>query len=146
MFKRILLPVDGSEQSLRAASIGIEMAAHHGAEAVGLEVLAPLASVTWVADFILHSRENHANHAIKRARNHLALIAAIASKTSVRFEDGYIFDRRPYTAIVATADLAGCDLIVIGAGEYAHGDSQVKLSHEMARLLGNTGVPVLVCH
>jgi nucleotide-binding universal stress UspA family protein len=145
MFKRILLPIDGSDQALRAATVGIDMATLSGASAVGLEVLEPLPTVSLAADFILHSPDCHAGRAVKRAREHLADLASIAHEAAVDFNDGYVFDRRPYTAIVAAANRSGCDLIVVGASEYAHGH-HVQLSREVARLLSDTGIPVLVCH
>jgi nucleotide-binding universal stress UspA family protein len=145
MFKRILLPIDGTDQSLRAAAIGIDMAQHSRASTTGLEVLSPLAAVSMATDAILHGAGGYADRAVEHAREHLADLASLAHEAAVDFKDGYVFDRRPYTAIVAAASLGGCDLIVIGASEYAHGH-HVQLSHEIVRLLGNAGVPVLVCH
>jgi nucleotide-binding universal stress UspA family protein len=145
MFKRILLPIDGTDQALRAAMVGIDMATRHGASALGVEVLAPLPSVSLVSDFILQTSEGCKGKAVERAREHLAHLASFARKAAVDFEDGYLFDRRPYTAIVAAANQANCDLIVVGASEYAHG-RHVHLSHEVVRLLGDTDIPVLVCH
>lgn len=43
MFKHILLPTDGSEQSLRAARLGIALARQTGASVHAYHVLAPLA-------------------------------------------------------------------------------------------------------
>lgn len=145
MFKRILLPIDGSEQALRAAVVGIDMATISGASAVGLEVLEPLPTVSLAADFILHTADGHAGRAVKHARTHLAEVASIAHAAAVDFKDGYVFDRRPYTAIVAAANQSGCDLIVVGASEYAHG-RHVQLSRQVAMLLGDAEIPVLVCH
>ncbi|WP_243048692.1 universal stress protein [Dyella sp. RRB7] len=145
MFKRILLPIDGSDQSLRAAAVGIDMATHSGASAVGLEILSPLAAVSLASDFIVHANGGYAGKAVEHAKEHLASLATIAREARVDFKDGYVFDHRPYTAIVAAANLSGCDLIVVGASEYAHGH-RVQLSHEVVKLLGDAGVPVLVCH
>lgn len=144
MFERILLPIDGSEQSLQAAATGVALAAHSGRRAIGLEILEPLSSVTLAADALVHDSSSHAAKAIRRAREDLAEVATLARNASVSFEDGYVFDRRPYTAIVAAAHRAGCDLIVIGAGEYAH-SHHAKLSHEVSLLINCAEVPVLVC-
>lgn len=145
MFKRILLPIDGSDQALRAAAVGIDMATCSGASAVGLEVLPPLPTVSLAADFILHTNDGYACRAVEHARGHLADLAFIAREAAVDFRDGYVFDRRPHTAIVAAASQSGCDLIVVGASEYAHGH-HVQLSREVARLLSDAQIPVLVCH
>lgn len=39
IFSRILVPVDGSETSMRAAEVAVKMAAKHGAELVALHVV-----------------------------------------------------------------------------------------------------------
>jgi len=144
VFKRILLPVDGSEQSLQAAQTGIALAAASGAKAVGLEVLKPLASVVLAADAILHDSPNHTARAIRRAREDLAEVRLMAHDAGVEFEDGYVFDRRPCVAIVSAAERANCDLIVASAHQYA-GSHGGRLSHEMVRLIGSCSIPVLVC-
>ncbi len=144
MFKRILVPVDGSEQAMHAAAVGIAMAACGGAKVLALEVLQPQPSVTWVADALIGRHDGHDARAVDRARQHMADVASLAQGTTVPLEEGYVFDRRPYTAIVSAAFRASCDLIVVGASEYAHGH-HVQLSHEVTRLLSSTDVPVLVC-
>lgn len=45
MYKRILLPVDGSEISLEAAKAGIELAKVMGAEVVALNVTQPFSTL-----------------------------------------------------------------------------------------------------
>jgi nucleotide-binding universal stress UspA family protein len=144
MFKRILLPVDGSEQSLRAASTGVALAAQGEHQAVGLEVLCPPPSVTLAADALVHDDSSHTARAIRKARNDLAEVAVMAKDANVAFADHYVFDHRPYTAIIAAARSAGCDLIVIGAGEYSFGHG-TQLSHEVSLLIHCAEVPVLVC-
>lgn len=144
MFKRIFVPVDGSQQAMHAAAIGIAMAAQDGAKVLAFEVLTPLPAVTLAADSLLGGKNGHDTSATVRARQHLADVATMARGTAVACEEDYVFDRRPYAAIACAARRAGCDLIVVGAGEYAHGQ-HVQLSHEVARLLGSTDIPVLVC-
>jgi len=144
VFNRILLPIDGSEQSLQAASTGIAVAAASGAKVIALEVLKPLASVVLAADAILHDSSSHTARAIRRAREDLAEVRLMADEAGVVFEDGYAFDHRPYLAILAAAERADVDLIVVSGSQYAsrHHD---HLSGEITRLVGNAGVPVLVC-
>lgn len=144
MFKCILLAVDGSEQSLQAASTGIALAAASGAKVVGLEVLRPVASVVLAADAILHDSPGHTAEAIRSARSDLVEVRHMARDAGVDFEDSYAFDRRPCMAIIAAAERANCDLIVASARQYA-GSHGGRLSHEMLRIIGGCGIPVLVC-
>ena len=39
MFKKILVPTDGSELALRAAGVAADLAKTHGAEVVGLSLI-----------------------------------------------------------------------------------------------------------
>ena len=144
MFKRIFVPLDGTQQAMHAAAIGIAMAKSDGAGLMAFEVIAPLPAVTLAADRLLGNDSDHAASASRRARQHLADVAILARDTAIPFEDGYAFDRRPYAAIASAAKQAQCGLIVVGASEYAHG-RDVKLSNEVARLLSSTDIPVLVC-
>ena len=41
MFKKILVPTDGSELALRAAGVAADLAKTHGAEVVGVYVIDP---------------------------------------------------------------------------------------------------------
>jgi len=144
VFKRILLSIDGSDQSLQAAATGIALAATGGRQAIGLEVLEPPPTVVLAADALVHDKSGHAAKAVRRAREDLAEVAAMAKDVNVAFEEGYAFDGRPYAAIVAAAYRANCDLIVIGAGEYAH-SHRAHLSREVSLLINSADVPVLVC-
>jgi len=144
VFKRILLSIDGTEQSLRAAAIGIALAARGEQQTIGLEVLDPVSTVVLAADTLVHDSSSHTSRAVRRAQEDLAEVAAMARDAQVAFEDRHVFDRRPYTAIVAAAKCAGCDLIVTGAGEYAR-SHHAQLSREISLLINSTDIPVLVC-
>lgn len=54
MFKRILLPVDGSERALRAVDTGLGLAAKLAAEVFSIHVLPPLSAVSYVAELLQH--------------------------------------------------------------------------------------------
>ena len=58
MFKHILLPVDGSEFSLRAVDTGIALAAALGADVRALHVLPPFPAVTYFARRTDHASGN----------------------------------------------------------------------------------------
>lgn len=144
MFKRILLPIDGSATSLQAASTGIALAAASGAKAAGLEVPGPLASVDVAADALLHDGSSCGSGAIRNAREDLAQVRLMARDAGVEFKDGYVFDRRPCVAIMSAAERANCDLIVASVHRYA-GSRGGRLSPQIVRLIAGCSIPVLVC-
>jgi len=144
MFKNILLPTDGSDQSLRAARMGIALAKLVGAKVHAYHVLAPLAAIAYMSDLIRNAPDDYHHEAVDRARLELEAIHKLAKEAGVPFEGGYAFDQRPYSAIVGAARQYDCDLIVMGT----HGRTgldRLVLGSETSKVLGCTEVPVLVC-
>lgn len=145
MFKNILLPTDGSDQALRAARLGVALAEQVGARVHAYHVLAPLVAFSCFSDRIRCSPEDYKNEAIKRARQQLDVIHAIAREANVPFDGSYAFDQRPYLAIVGAASQYNCDLIVMGTHGYT-GMDRLVLGGETQKVLSCSDVPVLVCH
>lgn len=114
MFQNILLPTDGSDQSLRAARLGIALAKQVGARVHGYHVSAPLAAVACFSDLIRDAADDYRNEAIHRAKQQLEAIHELASEADVPFDGDYTFHHRPYAAIVGAAQQYGCDLIAMG--------------------------------
>jgi nucleotide-binding universal stress UspA family protein len=145
MFSHILIPTDGSEPAMHAATVGIELAQKVGAHIYAFHVLAPLAAVAYFSDAIRHCENSYTDRAIARAQIHLGDIQAMASKAGVLCDGGYAFDKRPYVAIVGAAKMQHCDLIVMSTHGYATLD-RMLLGSETNRVLGCCDIPVLVCH
>jgi len=144
MFKNILLPTDGSEQSLRAAQLGIALARKMGAKVHAYHVLAPLAAVADFSDLIRHAPDDYHHHAIGRAQRKLDQVRALAEQDGVPFEGDYAFDHRPYTAILGAARQYDCDLIVMGTHGRT-GTDHMMLGSETNKVLSCADIPVLVC-
>lgn len=144
MFKRILLPIDGSELSLRAADTGIALAKSVGASVMVLHVLEPLPSVAYFTEKLMASKEAYTNEAMRRAEDFLGEVRKRAAAAGVPCETAIEYDHRPYTAIVGAATTQGCDLIVLGS----HGRSgldRLLLGSETYKTLLSANVPVMVC-
>jgi nucleotide-binding universal stress UspA family protein len=145
VFSHILIPTDGSEHTLHAAEIGIQLAQKVSARIYAFHVLAPLAAVAYFSDVIQHAEDSYTERAIARAQVHLEDIQAMARKAGLEAEGGYAFDRRPYVAIIGAAKQQHCDLIVMSTHGYATLD-RILLGSETNRVLSCCDVPVLVCH
>ncbi|WP_243041183.1 universal stress protein [Dyella sedimenti] len=144
MFQNILLPVDGSEHSLRAIETGVELASRLQARVYGVHVLPPLPAVSYVAE-LLQSRDSYTNLAKQRAEGFLAEVTRRAQAAGVACETEYVFDLRPYVAIVAAAHKHHCDLIVMASRGY-QGLERVLLGSVTHKVMLSCDIPVLVCH
>lgn len=145
MFKNILLPTDGSDQSLRAARLGIALAKQAGAHVHAYHVLVPLKAISYFSDLIRHAPDDYRNQAISRAEQQLEAIRALAREADVPFDGDYTFDLRPYTAILGAARKHNCDLIVMGTHGRTGLDRMV-LGSETNKVLSCSDIPVMVCH
>jgi nucleotide-binding universal stress UspA family protein len=147
MYKRILVPVDGSYLTERAIHASIDLARQLGAAITGFVAEPVMAAPSgprpraWLED---EAREHDAITEA-HAREVLDQFEAKAKQAGVPFE-GY-FEQVPRVdqAILDTAESRGCDLILMvthgrGAfGEFLFG-SQTKA------VLANSRLPLLVLH
>jgi len=143
MFKHILLPTDGSELSLHAVDIGIELAAKLGARVYAFHVIVPLPASAYFAEFILVEPE-YTKEASANAERYLADVRQRAAAAGVACESGSESDTRPYSAIVDAARKHQCDLIVMASHGW-RGFDRLLLGSETHKVILNGDVPVLVC-
>jgi len=147
MYRRILVPVDGSELSDRAIEASIDLAKQLGASITGF-VAEPVMSEPSAArprSWLESEAREHDAVTEAHAQNVLRRFETSAREAGVPF-DGY-FDHSPRVdqAIIDAAESRGCDLIVMvthgrGAfGEFLFG-SQTKA------VLSGSKLPLLVLH
>jgi nucleotide-binding universal stress UspA family protein len=147
MYRRLLVPVDGSELSDRAIQSSIELARQLGAAITGFvsEPVMPTPAAGRSLTWLEHEAREHDAMTESHARNVLSRFEAAARDAGVPF-DGF-FDKGPHIdrAIIAAAEARGCDMIVMvthgrGAfGEFLFG-SQTKA------VLAGSKLPLLVLH
>ncbi len=147
MYKRLLVPVDGSELSDRAMHESVELARQLGAAITGFvaEPMQPSGSDArphslWAQDVLEHDARTAAH-----ARQVLSRFEAVARAAGVPFEGYHDQVPRIDSAIIKAAESQGCDMIVMvthgrGAfGEFLFG-SQTKA------VLAGSRLPLLVLH
>ena len=148
MYGHILLPVDGTGQSERAAHRGIELARALKARVTVVTVTTPWATqfsrelAVVVPDVIVpeseYERKAHAAAATVLARIGEAAIAAdVPCKTM------HLRHRDPSLAILGDASAEGCDLIVMGS-QASGGITGALLGSETLAVLTHGKTPVLV--
>ena len=146
MFKKILVPTDGSRLSEQSAKAAIQLARDLGAEVVGL-VAEPEYRMRVIEDALFAPgtlSEADFNKAVKRStKKFLGAIEKLAQAAGVRYYGESLASEQPAVAIVNAAGRNACDLIFMGS----HGRSsvaQVFLGGVTTRVLSLSSIPVLV--
>ncbi|GLQ42153.1 universal stress protein [Dyella nitratireducens] len=145
MFKRILLPTDGSELSLKAIRLGLNLAKTCNASVVALHAVPPVQSLAYMAEIVADIGFDYAKEATRFADRHLEDIRTMAEQAGVPFERLLLFGSQPYQAIVQTATDHHCDLIVMAAHSW-EGLARLLMGSETHKVILKSQVPVLVCH
>lgn len=146
MYKHILLPVDGSELSLKAVDEGLALAKAIGAKVSILNVVAhfklniPEAFTSNVVRKIERDREQEY---MKVAEGKLGELCARLKAGGVSCEANVVAGDSPYEEIIANAEKKGCDLIMM-ASHGRRGLDAVLLGSETAKVLTHSKIPVLV--
>ena len=143
MYKRILLPTDGSDASRRAVLAGVGLARSVGAEVIGLHVTPPFHMITANSRMLEDTPHQYAADCSQRARRVLADVEGAAGEAGVTFRLEHASADAPYEAIIDTAKRLRCDLIVMAS----HGRRGVKgllLGSETQKVLVHGTVPILV--
>jgi nucleotide-binding universal stress UspA family protein len=148
MFKRILVPTDGSARAEHSALAAIELARFLDASVVALYVYAPLhiyPTEPFVAVPELISEDAYNKAQQKAAKKYLGTIVKAAEAAGVHCTPLAIQHDSPAAAIVETASVpdAPCDLIFIGS----HGRgvvSQLFLGSVTTKVQASCDIPVLV--
>lgn len=147
MYKRILVPVDGSGLTDRAIGESVDLARQLGATLVGFiaEPLPPVPTTVRAVELIEQEDLEHDARTQAHGQPVLARFAQAAEAAGVPFEGHLDRVARVDRAIVAAAESHGCDLIVMAThgrgafGEFLFG-SQTKA------VLAGTRLPLLVLH
>jgi nucleotide-binding universal stress UspA family protein len=143
MYKRILIPTDGSEASQRAILAGVEFAREVGAEVVGLTVTPEFSVLSTDSEMLEDTPEQYAAASAARAARVLADIQSAADDAGVPCRTQQAIEDDPYAAIIAAAGQNGCDLIVM-ASHGRHGLKGLLLGSETQKVLVHSTIPVLV--
>lgn len=143
MFKRILLPTDGSELSARAVLAGVSFAREIGAQIIGLTAVPDFKTFSADADMIESTEDEYLASSEARAGKHLATIADAARSVGAECTTVLVRSDDPHEAILRTARERGCDLIIM-ASHGRHGLGGLLLGSETQKVLVHSAIPVLV--
>jgi len=145
VYKKILIPTDGSRLATAAAYAAIELARQLAAETVGIFVAPEYQYPVYVEmippDF--PSEEEYKASMCKAGEAYLEEIRHAAADAGLKFSGVTVFSETTAQPIVATAEEHHCDLIFMGS----HGRSgwrQLLLGSVTSKVLAICQIPVLV--
>ncbi len=145
MFKKILIPVDGSDLALKAAATGVNLAAEFRASVVFVHAMTPYIA-PYAADVALVDDKTqlmYEKSIVDDSATILANAKALADAAGITSESVSEVNSRPEVLIENRVKSMHCDLVVIAT----HGRgalSRLLMGSVTTRLLPILTVPVLV--
>jgi nucleotide-binding universal stress UspA family protein len=142
MFKKILVPTDGSSQADHAAKTAAQLAKSQGAQIVGVYVIDPFPYIG-IGDASAVGLQAYLAEAKSAAGQALDALGKACAAEGVAFAGDTIERNVVYEGILETASAEGCDLIVMGS----HGHRGIKaliLGSVAQKVLTHATVPVLI--
>jgi nucleotide-binding universal stress UspA family protein len=137
--KRILIPTDGSDCSLRAAAFGISLA-----KILGAEIFAIYAVDTIILEELTKSTEEKdvEKELKEKGERYLTYVVKLAEKEGLKAE-AILAKGEPHDQIVHNAKTKGVDLIVMGT--YGRrGTKRILIGSVTERVIEYAPCPVLV--
>ena len=142
MYKRILVPTDGSEITSKAVQSAIDLAKLAGATLVAVSVKEPFPySAISEMQPVPPQEFYDAQERIAAAR--VKTVSDAAAAAGIKCSGHTVEALHPWEAVVDHAKAQGCDLIVM-ASHGRRGLAAMMLGSETQRVLVHTELPVLV--
>ncbi|MDB5960735.1 MAG: universal stress protein [Massilia sp.] len=143
MFKRILLPTDGSALSGAAVALAVDLARQWGSELVAVAVVQPalalpLSEAALTIDVAAETRQ-----LLEDARRDVEAVAAAATAAGVRCATVTVSDQPIHKALLDVARDRQCDLILM-ASHGRHGLSRLIAGSQTQKVMAESIIPVLV--
>lgn len=142
MYKRILIPTDGSDLAMAAARAGMEFAKEQRAEVIGIFVAPTYTNPVYV-EMVPPSEQEYKDLLRRTGQAYLDEIQEAASAAGLQFSGLIEFSDSAAGEIVRSAEAHHCDLIFIGSHGRS-GLSQLLLGSVTTKVLATCLIPVLV--
>jgi nucleotide-binding universal stress UspA family protein len=146
VYKHILLPVDGSELSIKAAEECLAFAQATGARVTALNVVSSPGIVleeAMTSGLVQKLEKSFREVAVEQAEKMLARLVEAAKAKGVPCESRVVVGDHPYREIIDAAGRFQCDLIMM-ASHGRRGLEGLVLGSETVKVLTHCSVPVLV--
>ena len=138
MHKKILIPSDGSELSLKAIEHGVALAREMNAAIVFVTVTNPFHSTEHEPRLVVDMPEEYKrfvhDYLTADSNSYLEAAKAVAAKAGVACEAFHVQHNHIYQGIIDTAGSTNCDLIIM-ASHGRRGVSAIILGSETSKVL-----------
>jgi nucleotide-binding universal stress UspA family protein len=142
MFKRILVPTDGSDITQKSVQTAVQLAKSVGAEIHTLCVKEPFPYGA-ISEMQPTPPQEFFDAQERIATRHVAAVAEACKAADVPCTALTVEGLHPWESIIAHAEKTGCDLLVM-ASHGRRGVSALLLGSETQKVLTHTRIPVLV--
>lgn len=142
MYKRILVPTDGSDITGKAVQTAIELAALSKATLMTIGVKEPF-PYSAISEMQPVPPQEFFDAQERIASTHVKAVMDAASAVGVTCEGHTVEALHPWEAIIDHAKAKGCDLIVM-ASHGRRGVAALLLGSETQKVLTHSTLPVLV--
>jgi nucleotide-binding universal stress UspA family protein len=145
MFKRLLIPTDGSKVADKAVKAGIRFAKEIGAKVVGYYAVEPVQAYYYSEGAMIDGRliAELDRQSTAAGEKTLAAMAKLARASRVRFDSRCDKPSTPYDGIVAAARRKKCDVIFM-ASHGRSGLAKLVMGSVTQKVLVQSKTPVLV--
>jgi nucleotide-binding universal stress UspA family protein len=144
MYRKILLPTDGSALCETATTTGIDFAKFAGAGVVAFHAIPATSYLIYTeagpSDVLAEQFERDA---VARGERLVKAVSDQAKQAGVPCETLTLVNDHPWEGIIEAANTRGCDLIFM-ASHGRKGLSALLLGSETTKVLTHTKVPVLI--
>ena len=146
MYRRILIPTDGSVVARKAIEAGVALAKSLKATVVGYHALEAIEHIyTRGGTGVRQATANEIERGLREAGEvHLAEIRKAATSAGVAYESEMTSPAEPYQGIIDAARERHCDLVCIGSHGRG-GVASVILGSVAQKVLSRSTIAVLVC-
>jgi nucleotide-binding universal stress UspA family protein len=142
MFKRILVPTDGSDITGKAVSTAIGMAKAHGAQVQVISVKEPF-PYSAITEMQPTPPQEFFDAQERIARQRVQGAVTLCAEAGVDCEAHTVEAMHPWEAIIDHAKAQQCDLVVM-ASHGRRGVTALLLGSETQKVLTHSNIPVLV--
>lgn len=145
MYRKLLVPTDGSDLSQRAVVAAVALAKEQRAQIAFLYAKPDYQASIYGEAALMEAAAPKLFYAVTevQAQDILARASSVASAADVPSVSLSVTADKPHEAIIATAEREACDLIVI-ASHGRSGVSSVLLGSVTLKVLAHCKLPVLV--
>ena len=142
MFKRILVPTDGSDITAHAVDMAIQLAKIHGAQLLTLSVMEPF-PYSAVSEIQPVPPQEFIDAQLRVATQRVEAVTAAAAAQGLSCKGHTVEALHAWEAIIDHAKAEGVDLIVM-ASHGRKGFAALLLGSEAQKVLTHVELPVLI--